>query len=152
MLGIVGLVSVFFLSGFAFGEDKVLMFDGYTEPSNGEFVEMKLQENHMTSVPVMVGGEPDLDACGAVGAIQGINRNGDGFVAVRSGPGSEHKMIDKFYHNGDMVSMCDSKGKWIGVVYGKNCGVGTPILRRKPYDGSCKSGWVYGKYVRLVAG
>ncbi len=105
-----------------------------------------------TTVPVMVGGEPDLDACGAVGVIRGISRNGDGFLAVRSGPGSKYKMIDKLYRNGERVTMCDDKGKWVGIVYGRNCGVGTPIPKRKPYEGSCKSGWIFEKYIRMIAG
>ncbi|MEA3419413.1 MAG: integron, partial [Campylobacterota bacterium] len=93
-----------------------------------------------------------LDACGAIGAVRGISRNGDGFIAVRSGSGGKYKMIDKLYRNGEYIIMCDSKGKWTGIVYGENCGVGTPISRRQPYKGSCKSGWVYEKYIRLIAG
>ena len=103
-----------------------------------------------TAVPVMIGGEKDMDACGgAIGVVQGISRRGDGFLAVRSGPGTKYTTIDKFYRNGERVIICDRKGKWIGIVYGKNCATGSPVLQRKPYDGSCKSGWAFEKYVRF---
>ena len=103
-------------------------------------------------VPVMIGAEPDEDACGGVGAIRGINRYGDGFIAVRSGPGIGYRIIDKIYQNGTRVAMCDSHGRWEGIVYGNgNCGTGSPVPRRQPYNGECRVGWVYGKYVRLVA-
>lgn len=106
-----------------------------------------------TTVPVMIGGDPDLDACGATGMIRGISRHGDGFLAVRSGPGAKYKMIDKFYRNGVKVTMCDGKGKWVGIVYGKDCGEAYDnIAKRKPYEGSCKSGWIFNKYIKLIAG
>lgn len=105
-----------------------------------------------TTVPVMVGGEPDLDACGGAGVIRGISSHGDGFVAVRSGPGTKYKLIDKIYHNGVSVAMCDAHRKWEGIVYGgSNCGTGSPIANKQPYSGPCKVGWVFGKYVKLVA-
>ena len=44
-----------------------------------------------TSVPVMYGGEIDEDACAGWGEISGIDVNGDGFVSVRSGPGTKTK-------------------------------------------------------------
>jgi hypothetical protein len=104
-----------------------------------------------TVVPVMIGGEQhDIDACGGtIGVVRGISRRGDGFLAVRSGPGTKYKTIDKFYRNGERVIICDRKGEWIGIVYGKNCGTESPIPQRKPYDGSCKSGWAFEKYVRF---
>ena len=102
-------------------------------------------------VPVMIGGDPDDDACGG-GRIRGISRHGDGFIAVRSGPGTNYKMIDKIYRNGTWAAICDSHGKWDGIVYGDgNCGTGIAIANKHPYSGPCKVGWVYGKYVKLVA-
>ena len=100
-----------------------------------------------------VGGEPNLDGCGATDVIRGVSRRGDGFLAVRSGSGTKYKMIDKFYRNGKNVTMCDDKGKWVGIIYGKNCGEANDnIPKRKPYEGSCKSGWIFEKYIRLIAG
>ena len=33
-----------------------------------------------------------------------------------------------------------------------DCGVGTPAARVRPYDGSCRWGWVHSRYVKVVAG
>ena len=104
------------------------------------------------SMPVMYGGDVDGDACASIGEIRGINKHDDGFVAIRSGAGSKYSMKDKIRKNGTNVIMCDSHGKWIGIVYGDDCGTSSPIAKKQPYKGSCKSGWVYEKYVVLIAG
>jgi hypothetical protein len=107
-------------------------------------------------VPVMAGGEEELDACGSAGRIVGLNPRGDGFLSVRSGPGGKpYREIDRL-HNGNAVIVCDEQGSWLAVVYGRSgndaCGVGTPWPVRKPYAGPCRSGWVHSRYVRMVAG
>jgi len=105
-------------------------------------------------VPVIVGGDADLDACGSVGEVYGLDPAGDGFLSVRAGPGTGYKELDRL-HNADRVILCADHGKWLGVVYGEpgqDCGVGTPIPKRKPYDGPCHSGWINGNWVQLVAG
>ena len=104
------------------------------------------------SMPVMYGGYVDYDACGAIGEIRGINKKGDGFVVIRSGAGTKFRMKDKIRKNGTKIIMCDNHGKWIGIVYGEDCGTSSPIAKKQPYKGSCKSGWVYQKYVVLTAG
>lgn len=104
--------------------------------------------------PVMVGGEPSLDACGSTGVVAGLNPAGDGFLAVRSGPGTGHSIQDKI-RNGQGVIFCDQRGSWVGIVYSKkgtSCGVSSPIARRQPYRGPCRSGWVHEKYLKLLAG
>ncbi len=106
------------------------------------------------SVPVRVGGEAEFDACGSVGAVYRLNPNGDNFLAVRSGPGSAHVMIDKLYSN-EQVFLCDQNGAWMGIVYGRDtadCGVGSPIADRQPYAGQCASGWVHSRYIKVIAG
>ena len=107
-------------------------------------------------VPVMAGGEEDLDACGSSGRIVGLNPRGDGFLSVRSGPGGKpYREIDRLY-NGNEVTLCDEQGPWLGIVYGESpdgdCGVGTPWPVRKPYAGPCRFGWVHSRYVKIVAG
>jgi len=104
------------------------------------------------SMPVMYGGDVDEDACTALGEIRGISKHGDGFVAIRNGAGSKYRMKDKIRKNGTRIIMCDSHGKWIGIVYGNDCGTSSPIAKKQPYRGKCKSGWVYEKYVVLTAG
>ena len=104
------------------------------------------------SVSVMVGGEANYDACCGVGKVVGLDPKGDNFLSVRSGPGSKYDEIDRLYIGG-LVYLCDERGAWQGVVYPtKGCGVTTSIDRRQPYTGNCKSGWIFGKYVMLVAG
>jgi hypothetical protein len=104
--------------------------------------------------PVMVGGLAELDACGGLGEVQGLNPRSNGFLAVRKGPGSHYPMIDRLY-NGDQVYFCDDHRGWIGIIYGKprqNCGVSSPLPKRQPYKGPCTSGWAHRKWLVLIAG
>lgn len=103
---------------------------------------------------VHYGGEADLDACGSSGAVTGLRRDGDNFLAVRSGPAVTYRMLDKLLED-QSVQICDERGSWLGIVYGEagqDCGTGSPVAKRQPYRGRCKSGWVSSKYIRLLAG
>ena len=105
--------------------------------------------------PVMVGGDPEFSACGAFGAVRGLKIGGDGFLALRSGPSANARLIDKL-REGDGVYLCDESGGWFGVVvYPPNpmidCGVNEPILPKQPYSGPCKTGWVSGNFIEVVA-
>ncbi|MDK1388869.1 PAN domain-containing protein [Sinorhizobium sp. 8-89] len=105
-------------------------------------------------VPIVIVANPDFDACGANGVIEGLDPSGDGFLAVRSGPGAKYAELDRLY-NGEQVYLCQTKGKWLGVVYSKqrqDCNVTTPWITTQPYTGPCKSGWVHRNWVRLYAG
>ncbi len=107
-----------------------------------------------TAVAVNVGGEAELDACASVGEVHRLNPDGDNFLAVRAGPGSAHVMKDKL-HSKAQVYMCDQRGAWVGIVYGPDdvdCGVSSPIAERQSYAGACASGWVHGRYIKLIAG
>lgn len=108
----------------------------------------------VSSIPVMIGGEPEFDACGGVGEVRNLNPHGDGFLAVRKGPGTEYSKIDRLT-NGSQVYFCDKQGEWIGIVYGKSlqdCGVSSPVPRKKPYIGPCQSGWAHRKWLVMIAG
>ena len=107
--------------------------------------------------PIYVGGDTQFDACGSLGEVTGLRVDGNGFLAVRAGPGTGYEKIDDLI-NGDRVFVCDEREvegeKWIGVVYPKawrDCGVSSPRLRRE-YNGPCPSGWVRLKWTNLVAG
>jgi hypothetical protein len=65
---------------------------------------------------VIVGGEQDYDACGSSGTVEGLNPRGDGFRAVKAGPGVYFERIDKLY-NGMQVYICGEQGDWFAVVY-----------------------------------
>lgn len=103
-------------------------------------------------VPVMIGAHADLDACTGLGRIARLNPKGDGFLAVRGGPSTGYAKLDELY-NGDVVTICDEKSGWYGVVYGgRNCGTGSPVPRPMAYKGPCRAGWVFGRYVDYIAG
>ncbi len=107
--------------------------------------------------PVIIGPEPDLDACLSMGEVTGLDPNGDGFLAVRSGPGSDYPLLEKLYE-GQSVFICDTTAgdKWYGIVYSRrndaDCGVGSPLAHPQPYRGPCKSGWVSARWVKVTAG
>lgn len=106
--------------------------------------------------PVMVGGDPEYDACGSLGVVRGLKVGGDGFLALRSGPSANARMVDKL-QEGDAVYLCENVSGWIGVVvYPPNpmidCDVSHPITPRQPYSGPCKAGWVSEKFIEVVAG
>ena len=106
------------------------------------------------SVAVQMGGSSEYDACGTLVAVAGLKKSGDGFLALRSGPASNYKLISKL-PNGTQLWLCQEKGKWMGVLLrspGADCGVSSPIARRQPYPGPCQSGWVYKKYIKMLAG
>lgn len=105
-------------------------------------------------VPVIAGKHPGYDACESVGVVAGLNPQGDGFLAVRAGPGTGYGMRDKVY-NGYLLNICDQRGASLGVVYShetQDCGVSTPWPAPAAYTGPCSSGWVHRNFVKDYAG
>src|SRR4051794_31849558 len=49
-------------------------------------------------VPVIIGGHADYDSCGGTGVVVDLDPHGDGFLAVKSGPGLSYPRIDKLYN------------------------------------------------------
>ncbi|MDA4844124.1 SH3 domain-containing protein [Hoeflea poritis] len=101
-------------------------------------------------VPVMMWSDGDLDTC-SLGAVTGLDPNGDNFLAVRAGPGTGHRMLDKI-HTDDEVWIFDENNGWFGVAYGSPNISCSPIRGNRPYDGPGSTGWVFGKYVKIIAG
>ncbi|EDQ34128.1 Bacterial SH3 domain protein [Hoeflea phototrophica DFL-43] len=101
-------------------------------------------------VPVMEYASDDLDTC-ALGEVFGLKSDGDGFLAVRSGPGSDFAKLDEI-HNGDRVWLFEQRGDWIGILYGANEVSCSPIKKDRivPYPG--KKGWVHQKWIAVIAG
>jgi hypothetical protein len=107
-----------------------------------------------SQVPVTIGGDASYDACRGNGVVVGLDPNGDGFLAVKGGPGLSYPRIDKLY-NGDQVYICGGTDSWFAVVYTRtrqDYNVSTPWPIRLPYTGPCRSGWVFKRYVRVIAG
>jgi hypothetical protein len=104
------------------------------------------------AVPAIVGKVPEYDACDSSGEVKELDPHGDGFLAVRSGPGSQYQMIDKLLE-GQSVFVCDDRGQWLGIVYtrgNEDCGVSSALSR--PYSGPCLSGWVHRNWITITAG
>jgi hypothetical protein len=106
------------------------------------------------AVPVIVGKVAEYDACMSSGAVKGLEPHGDGFLAVRAGPGSQYQMIDKLLE-GQNVFVCDERGQWLGVVYtrgNQDCGVTSALNKPTPYPGPCLAGWVHRNFINITAG
>lgn len=104
-----------------------------------------------------VGGYHDLDACLTVSKVAGLNSKGDNFLSLRSRPAADARELMRL-RAGQAVWVCDAAaGGWTGVLVAPSgddldCGVGSPIARRQPYRGRCRSGWVASRYLQVVAG
>ncbi len=101
-------------------------------------------------VPIYEYGGDGLSSC-ATSVVAGLKADGDGFLAVRSGPGSNYRELGRL-RNGDKVFTFDRKGKWFGVVFGgSEPGCTSPEKKRPlPYGG--RKGWVHGNWLSDLAG
>jgi uncharacterized protein YgiM (DUF1202 family) len=101
-------------------------------------------------VPVMERASDGLDTC-ALGQVTGLKADGDGFLAVRSGPGSGHTKLDEL-HNGDRVWLFEQKGEWIGIVYGVEDLSCSPVETDREVKTDGKKGWVHENWIEVLAG
>ena len=101
-------------------------------------------------VDIIERASDDLDTC-SYGQVTGLKAGGDGFLAVRKGPGSKHAKIDEL-KNGNKIWLFEARGKWVGVVYGVqdfSCG---PVDADRPVKTNGKKGWVHSNWVEVLAG
>lgn len=101
-------------------------------------------------VQIIERAEDDLDTC-SFGRVARLKEGGDGFLAVRAGPGSKFRKLDEL-KNGDDVWLFDQRGAWIGIVYGVsevNC---SPIKKDRPVPHIGKKGWVHKNWIDVIAG
>jgi hypothetical protein len=113
------------------------------------------------SVPVRVAKYENVDACPSLGAVSGLKPKGDGFLSVRSGPGTSYRRIDEL-SEGQEFWLCDDggrNGEWIGIVcqpagqHDVDCGVTyLSYPKSSPYPGPCKSGWIHSRWTKVIAG
>jgi hypothetical protein len=107
-------------------------------------------------VPVMVGGDENMDVCPSVGVITDVAPDATGEkLAVRSGPSKSFPIVATL-KKGAKIWLCSSRGGWSGVVFPDSkdgyCEVSSPIVPEQPYQGKCKSGWISESALELVAG
>lgn len=101
-------------------------------------------------VPIVERAQEDLDTC-ALGQVVRLKADGDGFLAVRTGPATKFRKIDEL-HNGDQVWIFDQRGEWFGVAYDVKELSCSPIERDRPLPDHGKSGWIHSKWVDVIAG
>jgi hypothetical protein len=100
-------------------------------------------------VPVLEqGGDGQAANCWSA-MVSGLKADGDGFLAVRSGPGSQYPKIDEL-HNGEIVIVFQNRCKWAGVVYRTpNATCHSTKTHPVPYE---KKGWIRTDWLKDVAG
>ena len=108
-------------------------------------------------VNVSRSSQASIAPCPSWGEIHGLDPQGDGFLAVRTGPGTNNEQVDEL-HEGDVVILCDYRNGWHRVVYpgegqeARECSTNPEAMpNSEPYRGPCKSGWVHGNWVRWIA-
>lgn len=85
-------------------------------------------------VPIPKGDGQAADC--ATSTVSGLDPNGDNFLAVRAGPGTQYAILDKL-RSGQVVHTCAAQGGWTGIHY--------------PGPGQ-RSGWVSSRYLTPLAG
>ncbi len=130
-----------------------------------DMAEARLEER--LARPVTIGEDgPRLDACGALGQVTRVGPKG---LALRTAPFEDARETARLAE-GDRAYICTRSldQKWLGVVLpppalaekgaanasgpAMDCGVTSPVDRKQPYDGPCRSGWVSSAAIRLIAG
>lgn len=101
-------------------------------------------------VPVIEHADEDLDTC-AYGQVSGLKADGDGFLAVRSGPGSDFTKLDELKNN-DKIWLYDQQGDWFGIVYATDNVECSPIEQDRNVQTDGKKGWVHKNWVEVLAG
>ena len=117
------------------------------------------QSNDMRPVVIGLDG-PEFDACGALGQVSNLNPRGDNYLSVRARPSTAGRELDRLGPNAE-VWLCETSedGRWHGIVYGYDadgniwdCQALGLEARPRAYTGPCRSGWVHGDYILVIAG
>lgn len=70
------------------------------------------------AVPFETYCPPDAQAaCFGAAEVMGLNPQGDGFLAVRTGPGPDYPKIAEV-RNGDRVGTYGKRGEWFAISFG----------------------------------
>ena len=106
-------------------------------------------------VPVLLGNDPNMDACPSM-ARPNLPRGGaDGFLSLRAGPGTAWPEIARLRPS-TLMFECEGSGIWAAVIVrpdgGGDCAIPTPARKLTQYKGPCRHGWVARRYLETVAG
>jgi len=111
------------------------------------FASIALADN--LDVPIIEkGGDGQASNCSA-SMVSGLKPGPDGFLAVRSGPGSQYRKLAEL-RNGEIVNVFAAQGHWVGVVY-RTANIRCDARRDRPVTHPNK-GWVHEKWLQPYAG
>jgi hypothetical protein len=108
--------------------------------------------------PVRIGElGANFQACSAAGTTRNL-KVGEA-LPVRSAP-FDNAQETRSVASGGRFFICTRSldQKWFGIVFdeggtlAERCGVSEPVIRRRDYDGPCRSGWVQSAFVKVIAG
>lgn len=128
---------------------KLLYCGSRTSMDAGKNTSSRQQRVQKLDVPIMEqAGDGQMANC-ASSIVAGLKAGGDGFLAVRSGPGAEYRKLDEL-HNGDVVFVFEMRGKWAGVAYRtETVSCSSTKARAITYE---KKGWVHSNWLKDLAG
>jgi hypothetical protein len=99
------------------------------------------QQRGRVDVPIVIGGDKQINACAGTGEVIGLDSQGGGFLSVQTGPDHAYREIDRLF-NGNKVYICDQRGSWYSIVYSESheltqqCGVSKPWETRQAIYGA----------------
>ncbi len=98
-----------------------------------------------------MAGDGQAATCG-ISEVSGLKPGGDGFLALRSGPGAKYRKLGEL-HNGDRVTEIERRGDWVGIAVSKAgvkerdlCGNNGP---KRQITGR-GLGWVHGNWLKYL--
>ncbi len=115
----------------------------------GAFSVTSIASANDLDVPVLEQGGDGQAANCASSVVSGLKADGDRFLAVRSGPGSQYRKIDEL-HSGEIVIVFENRGEWAGIVY-RTSKVNCASTKTHPVTYK-KKGWVRTKWLKDFAG
>ena len=104
-------------------------------------------------VSVMLYPDTDHGTCNI-----GMQVNAGGAV-LRAGPSVDFAVIATL-EAGHVVSMCDERDDWYGIIDGQDindgqegtCSIGITVTTTQPYVGPCRSGWIEHRFLTGIYG